>query len=579
VIIEGTEAQLSQNKIESIANQTNVSTSPQINVGNSPTYISYRGNTSTTEDSVYVANSGSNTVSVINPDITTVKTIAVGINPVSIAISPFGDSVYVVTEGSNNVSVIDPANNIVIKNIAVGNLPASIAISPFEYSVYVANEGSNTVSVIALANNTVIKNLTTGINPALIAISPFGDSVYVANEGSNTVSVINSTNNTVIKNITVGILPLSIAISPFGDSVYVANYVSDTVSVINSTNNTVIKNITVGNGPESIAILPEKDFVYVVNSVSNTVSVIDSTNNTVIKNITVGNYPFSIATSPLEDSVYVTNYVSNTVSVIDPATNKVVAGVTFDVIPFRGGQIICNGIDAPINRYFYVSSGTECVANPNNGYEFASWVETFDDNSTRTISASTTSDWLVDPLGALRDVFTDDPAATLAVNKFSSYTAYFKALPPPVPAEFTVSLITVIVAALVGSLLIPAAVSWLKSKKQTSRLNSFHLDMVSINNDGLDETDIKNLNELNQRISNSYAAGKITNEQYTNLKNEVSAAYQKIFKKRIEFITDPNTKAVNNIKNDIEDAYSDRKITELDYNLLNGKISRMLDNK
>jgi hypothetical protein len=146
----------------------------------------------------------------------------------------------------------------------------------------------------------------------------------------------------------------------------------------------------------------------------------------------------------------------------------------------------------------------------------------------------------------------------------------------------------------------------------------------------LDETDIKNLNELNRRISNSYAAGKITNEQYTNLKNEVStaflelfkkrigsipeqdleivnkirnnindaynngklisehytnlknevsAAYQKIFKKRIESITDPNTKSVNNIKNAIEDAYSDRKITELDYNLLNGKISRKLDNK
>ena len=92
----------------------------------------------------------------------------------------------------------------------------------------------------------------------------------------------------------------------------------------------------------------------------------------------------------------------------------------------------------------------------------------------------------------------------------------------------------------------------------------------------MDETDIKNLNELNQRISNSYAAGKITNEQYTNLKNEVSAAYQKIFKKRIEFITDPNTEAVNNIKNDIEDAYSDRKITELDYNLLNGILFRQL---
>ena len=93
------------------------------------------------------------------------------------------------------------------------------------------------------------------------------------------------------------------------------------------------------------------------------------------------------------------------------------------------------------------------------------------------------------------------------------------------------------------------------------------------------KNDIDELNKLNKNISDSYAAGKITNEQYTNLKNEVSAAYQKIFKKRIESLTDPNTEAVNNIKNDIEDAYSDRKITELDYNLLNGKISRMLDKK
>ncbi len=95
----------------------------------------------------------------------------------------------------------------------------------------------------------------------------------------------------------------------------------------------------------------------------------------------------------------------------------------------------------------------------------------------------------------------------------------------------------------------------------------------------VDENDTDKLDELNKSISDSYAAGKINNDQYTSLKNEVSAAYQKIFKKRIESITDPNTEAVNNIKNDIEDAYSDRKITELDYNLLNGKISRILDNK
>jgi YVTN family beta-propeller protein len=54
----------------------------------------------------------------------------------------------------------------------------------------------------------------------------------------------------------------------------------------------------------------------------------------------------------------VLSWISNSVSVINPVTNEVVAGVTLDIKPFGAGQIICNGLDAPINRYFYVSSGT-----------------------------------------------------------------------------------------------------------------------------------------------------------------------------------------------------------------------------
>ena len=153
-------------------------------------------------------------------------------------------------------------------------------------------------------------------------------------------------------------------------------------------------------------------------------------------------------------------------------------------------------------------------------------------------------------------------------------TAYFKSLPPPVPAEFTASLITVIVASFVGSLLIPAAVGWFKTKKQISRLNSFHLDMVSINKDGLDETDIKNLNELNQRISNSYAAGRITNEQYTNLKNEVSIAFQEIFKKRIESLKEQDLEAINKTRNDImAAAYNNGKLSSEHYTNLTKEIS------
>lgn len=181
---------------------------------------------------------------------------------------------------------------------------------------------------------------------------------------------------------------------------------------------------------------------------------------------------------------------------------------------------------------------------------------------------------------AALDTFSNDPAASLTVNRFGNFTAYFKALPPPVPAQYWASLFTVVITALVGSLLIPAVVGWIKTKRQTSRLNSFHKQMARVYDDSkVDANDTNQLNILNRNISDSYAEGKISNEQFTHLKNEVSTAYQEIFKKRIESITGPNTDALNKIKNDIKDAYSTGKIVELHYNLLNEKISDLFNNR
>jgi YVTN family beta-propeller protein len=558
-----TKAQLSQNMLESIANQTKVLTSAQIEVGDIPIEIY------TSTDATYAANFRSNTVSVIDSDTNTViKNIHVRDGPRFIEALAGGGAVYVANFRSNTVSVIDSDTNTVIKNITVGDRPRFIEALAGGGAVYVANSGSNTVSVINPANNTVIKNIEVGAYPS--SIHRYGDVVYVANSDSNTVSVINLVNNTVIKNVTVGAYPFSITSSM--NAVYVANGESNTVSVINPANNTVIKNIEVGASPG--IIYGFEDVVYVANGESNTVSVINPANNTVIKNIEVGANPSSIY--GFGDTVYVANSGSDSVSVINPVTNEVVAGVTFDINPFVGGQIICNGLDAPINRYFFVSSGTECIATPNNGYEFASWVETFDGNSTRTINASTAAD---SPLAAL-DTFSNDPAASLTVNRFGNFTAYFKALPPPVPAQYWASLFTVVITALVGSLLIPAVVGWIKIKRQTSRLNSFHKQMARVYGDSkVDANDTNQLNILNRNISDSYAEGKISNEQFMHLKNEVSTAYQEIFKKRIELITGPNTDALNKIKRDIKDAYSTGKIVELHYNLLNEKISDLFNNR
>jgi YVTN family beta-propeller protein len=64
---------------------------------------------------------------------------------------------YIANSGSDSVSVIDTATNTVVgPPIPVGSTPIGVAVNPAGTRVYVANSGSNSVSVIDTATNTVI---------------------------------------------------------------------------------------------------------------------------------------------------------------------------------------------------------------------------------------------------------------------------------------------------------------------------------------------------------------------------------------------------------------------------------------
>src|ERR1700683_1567577 len=88
--------------------------------------------------------------------------------PFDVAVSPTGPEaggVYVANEGTDTVSVINPATNTVTATIAVGTSPEGVAISPAgpeAGDVYVVNEGTDTVSVINPATNTVTATIAVG---------------------------------------------------------------------------------------------------------------------------------------------------------------------------------------------------------------------------------------------------------------------------------------------------------------------------------------------------------------------------------------------------------------------------------
>jgi YVTN family beta-propeller protein len=577
---------------------------------------------------VYVANREDGTVSVISALNNTKigNDIKVGKGPDAIGVDYSQDRVYVANYDDGTVSVISALNNTKIGNdIKVGKGPDAIGVEQFGHKVYVANFGNNTVSVINSKNNTNIgKDIKVGKGPDAIGFD--NAKAYVADIADGKVSVIALRNDTNIgEDIKVGKGPDAIGVDYSQDRVYVANSENDTVSVIDPLTDKKIGNdIKVGGGPDAISVDDSLDRVYVANAIKGTVSLINSKNNTNIGNdIKVGGGPNAISVEQFGHILYVTNSFDNTVSVIDEATNNVVAAVTFTVNPFNAGHIECgkDRLIAPVVQQFYIWSGSECKAKPNQGFDFVSWQENLGGNSSRVLQFASPSPFF-EPILDFLHLTPDKPEATFNITKFGSFTANFKALPPPIPPEYVATLFTVVVTALVGSWLTPTVIGWRKARKEGSKLDHYHNEVKKLYNEGkLDMNDIQGLNNLRDNIKDQYIRGKINKEQYdklvdeisisydeiftkeidslsklsendkvkqlsatirnieymhASLKKETSILYQELYKKRIDSLNslpeNSKGKLLAEIKDDISDAYSKEKISELHYSFLKERL-------
>jgi YVTN family beta-propeller protein len=133
------------------------------------------GSTGTFAQNAYIANSGANTVSVINTATNKVTaTIPVGSFPLGVTVTPDGGNVYVTNSNSASVSVIDPVSSTVIDTVPVGTQPYSLAATPDGRRVYVANACygfCGSVSVIDTANNMVIATIPVGYSPTGVAVA------------------------------------------------------------------------------------------------------------------------------------------------------------------------------------------------------------------------------------------------------------------------------------------------------------------------------------------------------------------------------------------------------------------------
>ncbi|MDO8309171.1 MAG: YncE family protein [Actinomycetota bacterium] len=146
----------------------------------------------TAVNTILVACTGGQVLRVMDATTMTVlRTVALGADPLAIAMSPPGDVAYVLAYGARSpkvvpaLIVVDVARGTVVDRVRVGAIPRALAISPDGRRAYVSNWGSGSVSVINTRTRKVVTTIDLGKTmPGALAVSPDGSRLLVNRENA-----------------------------------------------------------------------------------------------------------------------------------------------------------------------------------------------------------------------------------------------------------------------------------------------------------------------------------------------------------------------------------------------------------
>ena len=153
-----------------------------LNAGNAPIGVIF----SPTGSRLYVSNFISNTISVFDANtFAAIDTIAVTLNPFSLAISADGTRLYV-GHYQKSITVINTGTRAVIATIPLDAVPEWLTLSTDGGRLYVAKSSTQSMGIVSTAENRVLFDvvLRSGSRTSGVGVHPDGGRVYTLAEGT-----------------------------------------------------------------------------------------------------------------------------------------------------------------------------------------------------------------------------------------------------------------------------------------------------------------------------------------------------------------------------------------------------------
>lgn len=339
----------------------NVRLDRDIAVGQNPVALA----ASPTRNEIYAVNSGppggNGSLSIINAENNTVAgAIPLHKQPVSIDVDAKGERAYIANSGSNSVSIVDLKDRRELAQVAAGSGPSGARLSPDGKSLVAADRAGNSVTVLDPRTGGA-RAVFTGCPGAVDPVIAHDSSkAFVACSAGHAVMVIALARQDPYQPdqlqtlMDVGRAPVNLALKPDGGEIFVSNSLSDSISEVLTNSNDVLDATLIGQGPVFGLVSPDNLLLYVSNYRSQYVGVYSIEDGRRVGSVRVGDGPSALALSAAGNLLFAVDSRSGDVAVVRTAVFY--TGASSPTATYSMSTMIPAGVDpnAIVDKAFKV---------------------------------------------------------------------------------------------------------------------------------------------------------------------------------------------------------------------------------
>jgi YVTN family beta-propeller protein len=238
--------------------------------------------------------------------------IKVGLKPSGLAISQDGTKLYVANSGSGTVSIVNTDLFEVSSNVEIQGMPEEVIASSDNRSFYVFNKATGIISKWDSLSSDSKQFLFMIKNPYSMAITPDESKILVVSRTQNSLIIYNNIEKKYDSAVEVGAKPVSVVCAADGKTIYTLDAGDKRISIIDASTYKVVNTIELdpNSFPSSMTLIPNQNKVLVTDAGSENIIIVDVVEAKVVTTIPIGIKSKSVVIAPAYNGA--TNQVLNT---------------------------------------------------------------------------------------------------------------------------------------------------------------------------------------------------------------------------------------------------------------------------